>query len=257
MKNKILFMVIGCIIAGTVFAQRDNVTKDDNKKFPFKKGSLLFSKDNVKMDYVKNTEIRRDTLLVKNPTKGSIYLGVKPLPAYLSCTIVPDTLKPGKEGKLIVAFDAKKKNDYGYCFESLNILTNDTVVPEKYFFVMAYIEEDFSGLTKEQRENAPKIEFEKESYNFGSIKAGEKLKYAYKFTNKGKSDLIIRRTKASCGCTATEPEKSLLKPGESSQINIVFDSSGLKGEQHKTVFVYCNDPRYSTVALHFTGDVKE
>lgn len=242
------------ILSGYCQVAVKNKPKDE--KFPYSKGSLLFSKDNVKMEYVKNTEVRLDTIRVKNPTSFPVYLGKKPMANYLSCTIIPDTLLPGGEGIIIVGFDAAKKNDYGYCYESIFIPTNDTGTAEKFFFVMAYVEEDFSSLTKEDREKAPAIVFDNEQYDFGKIKSGTKIKYAYTFTNKGKSDLIIRRTKATCGCTATEPLKSVLKPGESSQINIVFDSSGLKGEQHKTVFVYCNDPRYSTAALHIKGTVE-
>lgn len=257
MKTKVIsyffFLVLMSIHA---FPQKEVANKGDNKKYPFQKGSLIFNKDNIKMNYVKNTETRRDTILMKNPSGLTLSLEVKNLPEYLSCTLDPDTLLPGMEGKIYVAFDAVKKNDYGYSFESLNIHTNDTSLPDKYFFIMAYIEEDFSGLTKEQRENAPKISFEKETFDFGKIKPGEKFNYAYKFTNVGKSDLIIRKTKASCGCTTTMPEKSILSPGESSQINIIFDSTGLKGPQHKTVFVYCNDPRYTTIALHFTGEIE-
>ncbi|MHC1707103.1 MAG: DUF1573 domain-containing protein [Bacteroidales bacterium] len=251
-----LFFVCS-LISGLVFSQKLTISKSDSKKYPFQKGSLIFDKDNIKMNYVKNTEIRKDTIRMKNVSGLNITLGLRTLPAYLSCNLHPDTLKPGMEGFIDISFNAAKKGDYGYCFENLNFITNDTSVPEKYFFVMAYIEEDFSGLTQEQRDNAPKIKFEEESIDFGRIKTGSKFDYTYKFTNIGKSDLIIRKTKATCGCTATQPEKSILKPGESSQILVKFDSSGLKGEQHKTVFVYCNDPRYSTVALHFKGEVIE
>ena len=252
-----LIIFMNVLSYAPVSAQKQTFSKSDSKKYPFQKGSVIFDKDNIKMSYVKNTEIRKDTIRMKNIAGFPVHLSLKQIPEYLSCQIVPDTLKPGSEGQIFIAFDAPKKHDYGYCFESLNFITNDTAVPEKYFFLMAYIEEDFSGLTKEQIDNAPRIKFEKETYDFGKMKSGEKLTYAYKFTNTGKSDLIIRKTKASCGCTTTEPEKPLLKPGESSQINIIFDSTGFKGDQHKTVFVYCNDPRYSTVALHFTGIVTE
>jgi len=30
----------------------------------------------------------------------------------------------------------------------------------------------------------------------------------------------------------------------------------MTGHQHKTVYVYNNDPRYSTVALHIEGEIE-
>ena len=43
-------------------------------------------------------------------------------------------------------------------------------------------------------------------------------------------------------CTASEPAKSDLKPGESSKIKVSFNSTGRTGEQKKAVLVFSNDP---------------
>jgi hypothetical protein len=234
---------------------QENKTETETK-FPSKKGNLWLSKDNVKLNYLKNTEIRTDTIRVYNAWDKNMSLNFSLTKNYLECTASPGSLKPGQEGLIIVKYNATMKNDWGYVYENFNIVTNDTLEPSKSIFVMVYIEEDFSGLTKEDRDVAPKIAFEKEQFTFPKTKTGEKIKYSFKFKNEGKSDLIIRKTKASCGCTATEPEKSVLKPGESSSINIIFDTKNMTGHQHKTVYVYNNDPRYSTVALHIEGEVE-
>ena len=81
------------------------------------------------------------------------------------------------------------------------------------------------------------------------------MNYSFEFTNTGKSDLIIRKTKASCGCTASNPEKTLLKPGETSNINISFNSTGRTGSQHKNVTVITNDPVNFNTVLNIEGEV--
>jgi hypothetical protein len=48
-------------------------------------------------------------------------------------------------------------------------------------------------------ENAPVIKFEKEVYDFGKIKTGDKVTYDFKFKNTGKSPLIIIDAVATCG----------------------------------------------------------
>jgi len=53
-------------------------------------------------------------------------------------------------------------------------------------------------------EDAPIIKFEKTSYDFGKITEGEKVSYDFKFTNAGKSPLIISNATASCGCTVPD-----------------------------------------------------
>ncbi|HRY33445.1 MAG TPA: DUF1573 domain-containing protein [Bacteroidales bacterium] len=255
MRRFVLFFILAgwsLLVAGQA---RPVSQESGDTAFPFKKGNLLFNKENMKMNYVKHTEVRRDTLLVKNAWDRDVYLTPKAGPAHISLDIAPDTIAPGDTATVVLAYDAGKKRDFGYVYENFTLKTNDTEQADKFFFLMVYLEEDFSGLSEAERKNAPVIRFKKEIHDFGKIKQGEKIKYYYEFTNEGKSDLIIRRVKASCGCTATEPDKTIIKPGETGKINVNFDSAGLTGEQNKTVFVYCNDPRYSTVALHLKGEV--
>ena len=258
MKKIILAVTTAFMLVSGAINAQVNVKKAESpdNRYPFVKGNLLLSKDNVKLNYVKNTEIRLDTLKLKNIGNKPMTLGFQSLPPHMNAVAQPALLAPKQEGIVVVKYNAALKNDYGYSYENLNIVTNDAPDSLKSIFVMVYLEEDFTGLSKEQMENAPRISFKEEKLEFGKIKAGDRIKHSFVFTNTGKSDLIIRKTKASCGCTASEPAKSLLKPGESSTIDINFDSAGLKGDQHKTVFVYNNDPRYSTVALHITGVVE-
>jgi hypothetical protein len=89
------------------------------------------------------------------------------------------------------------------------------------------------------------------------VNTGAVVEYGFEFTNQGKSDLIIRNVKASCGCTATNPEKTLLKPGETSKIGIKFNTSGRKGLQRKTVTIVANDPKKTTTYLSIQGFVRE
>lgn len=92
----------------------------------------------------------------------------------------------------------------------------------------------------------PAIEFENDFYDFGKIIQGEKVSYSFKFTNTGKSDLIISRVTSSCGCTVGDFPKVPVKPGESNKIEVKFDSEGRKGFQSKTITVLSNTQPSST-----------
>jgi hypothetical protein len=86
----------------------------------------------------------------------------------------------------------------------------------------------------------PMFEFETEEHDFGKITEGEKISYAFKFKNTGKSDLIISNAKASCGCTVPEYPTTPVKPGEEGKIIISFNSDGRKGINNKTVVLTAN-----------------
>ena len=61
--------------------------------------------------------------------------------------------------------------------------------------------------------------------------------------------------KASCGCTAASPSKKELMPGESTNIDVTFNSKGSKGPQTKIVTVTTNDTDKPTVSLTIRGNI--
>jgi hypothetical protein len=100
----------------------------------------------------------------------------------------------------------------------------------------------------------PVIKFERESHDFGKIKAGESVHYDFKFTNTGKSPLIISNATATCGCTKPEFPKTPVAPGASDVIKVTFNSTGKMGLQDKQITITANtNPAESRV--HLVGEV--
>lgn len=103
--------------------------------------------------------------------------------------------------------------------------------------------------------NAPVIAFEKTEYDFGKVKEGEKVEHKFKFTNTGKSPLLIASASGSCGCTVPEFDKSPIAPGKSSEIKVNFNSEGRPGNVDKTVTLIANTIPGKTV-IKITGTVE-
>lgn len=103
--------------------------------------------------------------------------------------------------------------------------------------------------------DAPKVKFEQEIYDFGTIQQGEKVSYSFKFKNEGKTPLVISNVSATCGCTTPETPNAPIKPGEEGNIKVVFDSAGKSGMQDKVITITSNaNPEASQ--LHLVGEVK-
>jgi hypothetical protein len=100
---------------------------------------------------------------------------------------------------------------------------------------------------KADPDKLPKIEFEKDFHDFGKIIQGEKVTFAFKFKNTGKSLLLISSVSTTCGCTVTDFPKEPIKPGESGKIDVSFDSEGKRGPQNKTATVMANTQPNSTL----------
>ena len=179
--------------------------------FPVKLGNLRFNSSQINFQNIFNTEKKSDTVKLYNEWKQPMSISFKEIPAWITLKAMPENLKPGKEGKIIVTYDATKRNDFGFLYDKFLVVTNDSIQPDKGFTITANISEDFSKLTPEQLAMAPVIKFDTTIYDFGTLKEGENATHSYVFTNNGKNDLVIRKTKASCGCTASSPEKSILK----------------------------------------------
>ena len=110
-------------------------------------------------------------------------------------------------------------------------------------------------MTPAQKAKAPVIAFNNTTFNFGSMTQGESVSHDFTFKNTGKMDLLIHKTKASCGCTALNQDKKVVKPGETASIKATFNSRGKKGKQNKTITVITNDPNSPRTILWIKGNV--
>lgn len=105
-----------------------------------------------------------------------------------------------------------------------------------------------SGSSEEVK--LPVLTFDEELFEFGEITQGEQVEHVFTFTNTGEADLVITSAKGSCGCTVPEWPKKPIKPGEKGELNVIFNSEGKKGRQHKKVTVVANtQPSTNVVAI--------
>ena len=101
-----------------------------------------------------------------------------------------------------------------------------------------------------------KISFNKTTHDFGTIK--EELGKAvakFVFTNTGNSDLKIVKVHTSCGCTASDYSKSIVKPGEKGYVTATYFTAHRPGPFRKSITVTVNDPDHPNTVLFIKGKV--
>ncbi|MEA3445228.1 MAG: DUF1573 domain-containing protein [Bacteroidota bacterium] len=241
-------------IKGNVIARKKGV----NDHYPHEIGPIRLETNHLAIQNISNNEIKVDTIKIINTSEEDQSIGFKRIPGHVTITAIPKVLKSGEKGILVVNYDAGLKNDWGFVIDRIPLVFNDNYDPKdrrSRITLSAKIQEDFSKLTQEQKDKSARIEFETKNFNFGTLNQGESASHYFKFKNTGKSDLIIRKTKASCGCTVVNPEDKVIAPGESSKFNVKFNSRGKKGKQNKTITVITNDPVNPSVMLKVTGKV--
>ena len=101
--------------------------------------------------------------------------------------------------------------------------------------------------------------FEVTQHEFGTIAAGAKAEFAFKFTNKYLYDVHVARVRSSCGCSDVRVTKDSLATYESGEVVASINSERLRGNQSSTLTVIFDKPRYAEVQLKVTvyirGDI--
>jgi len=103
----------------------------------------------------------------------------------------------------------------------------------------------------------PEIFFESPVFDFGKAYKGDKVEHVYKFENRGKATLEIRKVKPSCGCTAAILSSNTILPGETGEVKATFNTGSYQGKVKKTISVLSNDPNTSNHKLTISGEVIE
>lgn len=102
--------------------------------------------------------------------------------------------------------------------------------------------------------NAPVITFDKDTFNLGNVPYGGNGNFEFKFTNTGKSDLVIKDVQRTCGCTSTDWVKEPVKPGQSGVVKVSYNTH-IMGAFQKIIHVYSNASQ-PVVTLTFKGIVE-
>lgn len=114
------------------------------------------------------------------------------------------------------------------------------------FITLGNSQEDASG---------PIMSFETLTVDYGEIvQHSDPLRVA-KFTNTGDEPLVISNARGSCGCTVPQWPKEPVMPGETSQIEIRYDTKRL-GKINKTVTITTNQGS-EPVVLRVKGQISK
>jgi hypothetical protein len=243
------------VIKGEVIPHEKTV----EELFTFAVGAVRFESNHMAFTNVKKNEKKMRVMQLINTSATPIKVEFDALPPHLILKCNPETLKPGQKGMVEGTYDATKNGGWGNVSDMIKIKLNGVVQENLFYYVSANLVEDFSSLTKQELENAPVFKVESSTVELGKIKGSTQNEVEFKFKNEGKSDLLIRFIRSTCGCTAVQQGNQGvgIKPGESSSIKAVFNSGSYSGKVTKAIYVYTNDPKNSEVVLMLNADVEQ
>ena len=232
----------------------------ENSTYPVVLGAIHSKAKVIQMNNVDKGKIQSRVLEIKNTSNSPVKPTVENLPAYISVSVTPETLKPNEEGKLTFSFISKNCAQWGPVSDDVYIsLNGQKKYSEEYKLTIAgNIIEDFSKMTLDQKRKAPILEIPVRSLNLGTMREGTKRVGKFKVNNKGQNALEIRRLINNSKELMVRSAKTKITGGKSSSIFISLDTRNLsEGDYKKSITVQTNDPENSFIILILSWKVQK
>ena len=133
---------------------------------------------------------------------------------------------------------------------------------KKFFLLSMFVSLAFTAInaqdakTQDQPTDGPKITFNEQEHNYGTLKKGGDGNCEFLFTNEGNEPLILSNVKASCGCTVPTWTKEPIMPGKTGSIKVRYNTNNVGGFT-KTITVTCNAINAPRTTLKIKGKVEQ
>lgn len=179
------------------------------------------------------------------------FLGFQDLPKIFQVDY-PQYLNSGDTAVMTLKVNKADMTEYWGEFNfRLILLSNDYRMSQKIVYVKGKKTQDFSKLSKKELAVAPIIKAETTSVKFDKIKIGGVASKTIIITNKGKTNLEIRKIHYACYCFKGSIEKEIIAPGETVTLTLTFDSIGQReGKLYRGITIYSNDPKNSELMIY-------
>ena len=225
--------------------------QDLSANYPITMGNLLLDHSELEFDDINRGDQQVQVLHIYNSSTTVCQPNLMHLPPYLSATMVPERLGPGRAGMLTVTLNSNLLHDYGLTQSSVYLAENpgDTVSADHEIAVSAVLLPSFLGMTAAQKQYAPKMQLSKTTVDI-NFNGKSKKKDVIEITNKGRTELDISSLQLFTGGLKVSLGKSKLKPSEKTELKITAMRDELKKVRTRPrILMITNDPDHSKVTI--------
>jgi hypothetical protein len=228
-------------IKGRVLALNTPVVSE----FPARMGALRFKSNSVNLGkvFINRGMVQKEIGIYNESEVAITVKEILNQHDYLKAEVIPSVIGPSQKAFLRITYHPIMKGLFGFQTSSIELVTDDQLMPVKSFNVYAMIGEDYSNLSENELALAAVLFLDQTTHDFGRIKANAKAEKLFTITNNGKSKLVIKDIQANCTCVTGVVNKKEINAGESTTLKVTFDTEGRKANQPKVLTIYSNDPR--------------
>jgi hypothetical protein len=163
-------------------------------------------------------------------------------PEYIKMEQVQQLVRSQERGLIKITYNSKVKNDLGFFEDEVSFRWKSGLIEEIKLYIIADLFEYFPPISKDQLEEAPQLLIQQKVIDLREISAQTIIRRQVTISNAGNKVLEIRKIQGNCECLTIESPKNNLEPGESMQLNLIFDPLGRKGIDQRNIYLFTNDP---------------
>lgn len=225
-------------------------------RYPIDAGDIRLRSNNVLLGEVSNGKSKTAFVEVYNATADTLNPVWSRMPRGISVNTTTPAIGPGEQGTYTVYF-VPQKDMYGIYTDSLMLVASPGDNPVK-IDVIAIVDEDFSKLTPGQRRQAPFIEVENTTLEFGKLdRNGGPVTRSFTFTNTGDSPMLVRRVYTTDPGITVTTTATKVKKGKKATVQVTVDPMSVPTEiLNGRISIIVNDPVNPTTIVRAVGEVR-
>ena len=219
--------------------------KDVGEEYPIDLGNVQIQTNYLEFDDVHKGEHPVVEMSLVNKEHTAFRPELMHLPAYLSVQYIPENVPPGKKGIIRLMLDSEKLFQMGLNKTSvyLSRYMGDKISDANEIQISAILLPDFSKMTAEEKENAPKLYLSESFLEFDPLAEKSKKSQTILVYNKGNSDLHFEQVQVFSEAVSVSIGNRVLKPGASTKMKISVMPKYLKRAKGRPrVLLITNDP---------------
>ncbi|HRF69271.1 MAG TPA: DUF1573 domain-containing protein [Muribaculum sp.] len=227
-------------------------------RFPIEVGPLKLRNSSLPMGEISKGRVKTGFLEGYNQSPDTIHPSVSGLPEFIKVDIAPRAVPPGEQTTFTFFYDTSRDNDWGLVSHEATFFPDTDITEGKTVDIMAIIKEDFSKLSKEQLEKAPRIALSETSVDLGDINRDDTYEREILIDNFGKDQLIIRKVSTPDPSVSVRINKDKIKGGAQGRmtIKVVPSPSSDNDILNSRITIITNDPDRPTSIVRVTGEYK-
>jgi len=226
---------------------------DFTGKYDYTLGTVRTDKNNIEFDDVNMGDRPVQKIHIINSGSSSVSPVVMHLPSWLTASVSPTTIAPGRAGIATLTLNSEKLRDYGLTQTSvyLGMFHGDKVNDDKEIIVSAVLLPDFRNMSESQRLNAPVLSLSERSLELGEFGEKQQKSGTITITNTGKSRLEINSLQMFTMGLKVRLNKTRIAPGETAKLKITAYKKQLKNARSlPRVLMITNDPKNAKVTIN-------